>query len=523
MEDIDQEGPQLLSTFEELLLANPSDIPARFVALSTYYALAHLPSVYTEDFVSEARDRHAKNLAYLIRLVPTEDCHDWRTTRWEILNAYVISDWDRALELYNRAERLHLLPLAEIQVLRAQFRFLAAFGKATEPSLDSLSWPPDVYSPGSIYSERLFLEGLTSIKRKCAFANCDNDMLRHAALDLETALPQRQDLSPAYRAVLARCLFLTRHFQDAAKEYERLETTNVLNVLKPVVPDHAVYLSAAVSYRESDEPEKAITVLEKCAANYPDAKGVYLEIAKLRAKELNLPAIAEALREEGDRNPEMDLWSKSPLIVAGEILTDTEEERATLREKPEYEQISTLLSEYWPTFANLDSKAREEWIYGVWGTHFCTIQGHMRGIHRRKAITAFAQAVEIELLSRVFKRFREHALADQQIRALAGQAIKEKSDKLVPFAKFIEEEHKPLGIGQMAYILDHSSKNPPQALFQDFGVWVQQNYPRLRSKVVVLYQIARFRNPALHNSVSIETIDSIPDWCRGVIESLSPA
>src|SRR5271157_2845215 len=203
-EDIDQEGPQLLSTFEESFLADPSEVAARFVALSIYYSLAHLPSVYAEGFVSEARDRHAKNLAYLTCLVPAEDCHDWRTTRWEILNAYVISDWDRALELYNRAERLNLLPLAEIQVLRAQFRFLAAFGKATQPSLDSLFWPPDVYSPGSVCSECLYLGGLTSAKRKYAFANCDNEMLRHAAVDLETALAQRDDLSPAYRAVLAR-------------------------------------------------------------------------------------------------------------------------------------------------------------------------------------------------------------------------------------------------------------------------------------------------------------------------------
>ena len=219
----------------------------------------------------------------------------------------------------------------------------------------------------------------------------------------------------------------------------------------------------------------------------------------------------------------MDLWLVSPLIVAGETLTDSEADKARKRAEPEFEQLSSLLSEYWPAFAKLEPGARTEWVFGIQETHFCRIPGLMRDTYKRKAIASFAQAAEIELSSKVFQRFREYGLGDPRIRGLAAQAIKENSDKLVPFAKFVEKEHKPLGIGQMAYILDHSSKNPPQALFQELSIWVQQNYPRLFDRVGLLYKIADFRNPALHRGVSVETIDSIPGWCRAVIESLSTA
>jgi tetratricopeptide (TPR) repeat protein len=343
-------------------------------------------------------------------------------------------------------------------------------------------------------------------------------MLGHAALDLKAAFAKRGDLSPAYRAVLARCYFLTEHFHDAAKEYERLETTSVLKFLKSVVPDHAVYLSAAVSYREGDEWEQAIAVLKKCAANFPDAKGVYLEIAKLWAKELNLPAISEALREELERNPEMDLWPVSPLIVAGETLTDSEEDKARKRSEPEFEQLPSLLSEYWPAFARLEPGARTEWIFGIQETHFCRIPGRMRDTYKRKAISSFAQAVEIELSSKVFQRFRE---CDPRIRELAGQAIKEKSDKLVPFARFIVEDRRGLTLKEMANILNWSSKISPQPLFQELGIWVQKNHPKLFERLDLLYKIADFRNPAIHRGVSIETIDKTPGWCRAVIESLN--
>lgn len=514
--DIDfEQGAQVLSTFKELDLA---DLPTRFVALSVCYALAHYePVLLNEDLASQARDRHGKNLAQLIRLVPIELFDDWRTIRWEILNAYVIRDWDRARELYDRAEKLNLRP-GEIEVLRAQFRFLAALAQETELSLESLFWPPEVYSRGSLQSLFLLPLGLTPQDPTAALPDARQEMLRYAIPDLETALAKLEDLSPAYRAVLARSLFLTGRYYDAAKEYERLE-----NDPEVVETDFrkGAYMSAAASYRKAGETQRAIGVLEKCAADFQDAKAIYLRIAELESQQADLPTIAERLRKEQERNRDVDEqnWWVSPLIVAGETWTNTEADKARLRARPEYEQLQPLLSEYWPSFAGLDQKAKDEWVYAIIETHFCAAQGHIRDTYRRKAVAAFAQAVELELSSKVFVQFRKDASQDLRLRELAAVAIREKSEELTPFARFIEGKQS-LTLGQMAYILGQS-KNSNHPLFREFAAWVQLRHPRLFEYVGDLGQITSFRNPAVHKGFSTRTIEDVPGWCKTVIESLT--
>jgi len=379
---------------------------------------------------------------------------DWRTIRWEILNAYVIRDWDRALALYDRAEELDLLQPGEIQVLRGQFRFLAALRLDSELSLQSLFWPPEVYLPGSVQSEFLILKGFIPPDPIADVAESGREMPRHVAFDLETGLEKRHDLSAAYRAVLARCYFLTGRSYDAAREYERLENDDLGTDFRK-----QAYVSAAASYRETGETQRAIEVLKKCAADFPDAKGIWLRIAELESHQGHLPAISESLRKEQERSPDVERnWWVSPLIFAGETWTNTEAEKARLRSMGEYEQVQPLLSEYWSPFAALGQKAKEEWVFGILETHFCMAQGQIRDIYTRKAVASFAQAVELELSSKVFLRFREKALADPGVRALAAQALQEKCGELVRFAKFIEKKQS-LGIGQMGYILEHKSNS----------------------------------------------------------------
>ena len=100
---------ELLTLFEDQLSRNPGDIGSRFTALNLHYALSHYDSILNEDLVEEPRDDFAKNLGYLVRLAPVEECADWPTIRWEILNAYAIRDWARALKLYNHIKTLSIL------------------------------------------------------------------------------------------------------------------------------------------------------------------------------------------------------------------------------------------------------------------------------------------------------------------------------------------------------------------------------------------------------------------------------
>jgi hypothetical protein len=107
------------------------------------------------------RARAERTLALMVRFVPVDDCGNaWRDVRWEILNCYLIEDWDRATRLYNRAEDLQLKSAGEIATLRGQFRFLTVFGGRIEQNvrrlldrsdirlaLNSLFWEPRIFWP----------------------------------------------------------------------------------------------------------------------------------------------------------------------------------------------------------------------------------------------------------------------------------------------------------------------------------------------------------------------------------------
>ena len=100
---------KLLTLFENHLSRDPTDVSGRFTALNLHYALSthanddsEMQTYYDVTGVDheDVREDFARNLAYLVRLLPVENCADWRTIRWEICNACAIRDWGRASGIY---------------------------------------------------------------------------------------------------------------------------------------------------------------------------------------------------------------------------------------------------------------------------------------------------------------------------------------------------------------------------------------------------------------------------------------
>jgi len=563
---------KLLTCFLNLLLGDPRDVPTRFAALHVYGHLCGLfddPSDYYHsllDFFEEETgleslemqldgmegqedmedirdviqeeyeglekvckqkiDEFAaamrEDFRILTNSLKVEDVpENWCFIRWEILNSFAVQDSARALRLYNKAEDLHLLDPAELQALRGQLRFMVVAGPRIDKEFDLVDWEPKLSGPQDFPLDLLlFLWGLLALEGSLKLNESELDVIRDAANDLEKAVSKRVDLSPAYWSILARCYFLAGRFHDAAKQYQKILDSRVdFSVPKLRLK---VYESLVTSYGAAHNTQKQIAALGKWAEEFPDERGIHLRIASMHAQEKDLPACAEALRKEEERNPQVaEDPFLSALLVAGETWQNSEAEKSRLRARPEYEQIESLLREYWPSFAELGDKAREEWIFGILETHFCVAQGRIKSTYDRKANASFTQAVEMELSSRVFVAFQEGASADPRLNLLAGEAVKEKNTELNPFAKFILKKAE-LGIGQMAYILDHS-QNSKHALFQEFRAWVQSSYPKLLAHMDRVYKIAKFRNPALHRGISNDTIEHIQGWCRDVIDSICSA
>lgn len=561
----------LLSSFTTELGRNPTDFAARFTALHCYYSLlceardllanetfAHDSGFYDESEVQTVAAWLKDDLKLLVNLLEVNDCPDWQFVRWEILNSYLVSDWDRALKLYNRVEELELLEHSELQVLRGQFRFLAVYfcavAPAKEDGLDSLQWEPVVYY-GTLAQEKLdrvILEaamdvfkdsrdkfvslppfqqeevlrltfrltnpirlmgfGMSATESDPKLNDRDRAWLRDASVDLESALEKRSDLPTAYRSILARSYFLTGHFHDAAIQYKCLLRTH---------PSVGAYQSLALSYRRAEEPEKAKEVLERCAATFPNEKGIHKEIAEIQKQEGNHEAAYQSLCKEVEIDPDLERELRVAIALAlGKVKDDAEALSAFVNEHlksnpPVSRLIDSLLESYWDSFGKLGDQTRDEWRTATCLLHyFPSTEPLQRQRLLEKAAQTFAKAVELELESKVFGKFRKY-LHDKRlsppVQKLSG------ADDLNQFAKYLQGgTEAALFFKNMITLMDRAER------WQDWAKWLKENHPSLtrKDRLDLLDKIRKHRNPATHTSLPELEAEKVPFWCKDIIEAI---
>jgi len=418
---------EVVQYFADALAREPADIPTRFTALNLFLGFSGWPDESNVEWahsvfevLQEEVDKFMKesfeNLCLLVRLLKVDELpNDWPLIRWEIINSYAISDWDRALELYNRAEELGARPQAELQAMRGQFNYLRVFGRAMEAPLESLIWRPGVVTGEGDKNGALLLilSGLRLSQYRIDVADVQRTLLLDAASDLEKALTLDPELVRIYNPVLARCWFFAGHPEVAEKFYQA-----ALSIYGKASPEFKrwIYESLGLIYEASNQTDKLIQTLERFANDFPAEKGLHLRIAEYRARRGDFEGVPESLRRELDVNPEADRdWKISALVALGDIRDVSARLVSMLKERPDtWHLAATLIEEYWPALSRLTDGAREEWIAG-------TILWHERrddpshAVWRRKAIHSYANAVELELSARLFTRFREHVMATPRL------------------------------------------------------------------------------------------------------------
>jgi tetratricopeptide (TPR) repeat protein len=429
-----------------------------------------------------------------------------------------VRDWKRALRLYNRAEEL--LDPTDLQLMRGQFRYLLVYGPEIELELDSLWWEPKAYGPDD--AEQLlflFLSGLGPKKPKTLLSESDRDTLRDAANDLEKALNRSQSIAPVYHAVLARCYFSIGRFREAATQYARVLNSQLVTL--PPVLRKPFYRSLTAAYRAGGEVEKAIGTLEQLARDLPEEKGIYLQVAELQAEMADFDSMLIAIRKEEERNPEVNRdWRVTSLLALGETRDVSKELLSALKSDEEvYHSTVALLKEYWHAYASLSDKGQEEWTAAslLWNS----LPGKpMRSTWLRQAALFYALAVEIELRARFFIPFRDRVRSAPEELTLAQQGVTDKDVGI--FCRFIVSADGALTLLQMANILSECNR-PQKPILKAFRGWLGPAHSVLVKQVPVLLEIGAFRNTGTHKATSTTTLESIPGWCRSVIESLIQA
>ncbi len=540
---------KLAALFAIHLSRDPADVSSRFTALNLHYALSthanddsEMKSYYDLTGVDheDVREDFAENLAYLVRLLSVEDCTDWRTIRWEICNACATRDWKRATQLHDQLEALDLLEPAERQVLRGQFNFFVALGSKKQWEFDPLFWEPKLYF--SKPDDSLGWKGIShqfilcfwghnlgrkfeEDRKEITLDKAARDRISDAANDFDKGLSKRPDLSPAYRSMLAGCYFAKGDYGNAAKNYERVLEDRNSRIFDTEFSRIEIFKCIANSYQLEGETEKAKDTLKRCLDEYPTAKGIYKELAKLQAQSTHFREACESLTKECERDPTFgEDWLVSTLLALGSVGRDSEQiatrvERHLSLNPQLYENLQSLVNTHWPSLDNLTPDAQRTWMYGSYLFLVPQVDVTMRQSHANAVAFHFGTAVELELKSRVFGKFRDYVSRSSGVHSLVGN--KDSWGKDRPFCQFLVSQ-RPMTLGQMYHVLKNCGNSERNTL-RKFKDWVQENQPPILddNNVGELRKIRDIHNGVKHEpSISIQNAESMPHLCRKFLSAL---
>jgi hypothetical protein len=320
--------------------------------------------------------------------------------------------------------------------------------------------------------------------------------------------------------LLARCQFALSEFQKAAANYESLKSAN--GEWEAVVFKGALR-SAALSYSRGSEIHKAIATYYRLLERFPSEKGIYLRIAEMHTRTVppDPAACCEALRKEMELNPMADDWQLSTILMLGETAKQSEASEEKIKElyrsNPQFQRserlTKSLLKVYWPSFDCLNEIAKEEWVFGETLVQFTLAEPSQANL--RAAVRNFAAAVEIELRSRIFERFREaHLVMSSQLEASARQP-------LVKLNSYLDGRGN-LTLGDMCAILE-SCKRPQGRTLIEFEAWLRNAKIDLNKITLLLPNVNDLRNRVTHPSteaeiVSREHVTNMQKRCREILE-----
>ena len=540
---------ELLALFENFLSRDPGDVSSRFTALNFHYAFStfakddsELKNYFEWTGVDHEhiREDFAKNLEYLVRRLPVKDCTDWPTIRWEICNACAIRDWGRARQLHDCLEARDLLEPTERQILRGQFNFFVAFGSKEHRDFDPMFWEPKLYdskpddSPGwerisheiALYIWGLSLgRNLEENEKEITLDEPERDRVSDAANDFHKGLTKRPDLSPAYRSMLAGCYFAKGDYWNAAKNYEQVLVGSSSKIFDIEFIKIAYYKRIAASYQLAGETEKAKDALKRCAGEFPNAKGIYKELARIQAQSTDYRSAYESLRTECKRDPAFgEDWLVSISLALGSVGGDSEQITIRVEEllssnPPLSEGLKSLLNAHWSSMDHLTPGAQAKWICGSCIILHSPVDKLQQPHLAQAAAAQFGMAVELELKSTVFGEFRDYVYQCSALRSLVeNKSSWGKDEKSFKFLVSHEPIKMPLGEMHRAF---RDCKKSNRELLREFNRWVRQNRPPLLKNLWVLEKICRIHNPAKHDeSISEEDARKVVHWCRKFLSPL---
>jgi len=400
---------ELRESCETLIARDPLDTATRFVVLKFFYDSVPYNAVEKEDVVAPMRDLLKAHFAQLVRLRGVEECTDLKTIRWEIQNACAVKDWERLRELFLQIERLKLMPIEDLNLIRGQMGFQVLFDQGDDTDLSC--WEAQV-EPGisvralSLYLTAVQLEGSAKEAQ-------DADVVRDASNELAKGLAKKSGVSPAYRSMLARCYIAIGEFHSAAVEYRKLLSAGPWPDGELADPFHYLTLLALATALERDgATEEAMETIQKTIGLFPNRSGLCAKLARLQARKADYVAAVDSLLRECETDPTFGKDYRVEMLIALASVTGDSEKavvefenklKAYAQSRPELSGLAAaILREHWPAFSQLSPDAQRDWIEATKMLH-----GQGDGVSLSgPAAFSFVLALENELRRLIFEPFR---------------------------------------------------------------------------------------------------------------------
>jgi tetratricopeptide (TPR) repeat protein len=504
---------------ESLLVWDRCDIAVRFVILKYYYGLVHFdPFPLGEEFVAIPRARFATELNHFLGLRDRDHPQDFKTLRWEILNACAVRNFELARGVYEDLPKSRTLTDADLHQVMGRFFFLVAFLDDDGPPLQV--WEP---SPGCNLFLQIQLTFLV-LTTDPVPAGRSTEWVRDAANALEKARGKNPQLLPVYRFMLARCYLAVGDFGKAAAEYQSLLDRGWdvpfgdagFFCLDRADVRFLLYKQLVTAHQGCDVAG-AVASAERWLEEFPERPEPRKRLAELQHEQGNDTAAIENLLEgyalapapEGD-------WMATLMINLGtraagaDRVIEAVERR--LDQKPELQAfLESVIATYWPACESLSPEARKSWIAATellldpisrdrLGEEVWWLGGF-----------ASAKALELELKAKVFAPFSGFVRGDEEhlrvARAAAGR------DKLGAFAKYLVGQGRPAALPlQLEYL--KWTLDPRHSLIWLFHRWLNEKHRLLVDAVAAvgeqeLYEIGELRNAGTHESLSRSQADGL--------------
>jgi len=240
------------------------------------------------------------------------------------------------------------------------------------------------------------------------------ERLSDAAHEWEISFQKDSDLLGSYRAAWGKAYFLTKNYLKAAGQFEHLlaYAWGMPKDMEEVIRSR-VYQDAAECHEKAGNVEAAVRLLEGCAHEFPQTKGLWLKLAGMYLSsplDLDLEKVRDCISKEKEVDPS---FGKDPrtsfALTLGELAPEVH--RATLRKAIEpspadLQFMTAVVSRHWPAFQFLDKDSQKKWVGAarwLWGA---STPPEDRSLLGREVACTFAKIVEGEL-QRLFDRFRQ--------------------------------------------------------------------------------------------------------------------